>query len=92
VRALAKTPYLITLTKAEERELQRWARQPTRGYAQVLRARIVLLAAEGLENADIARRLSTTREAVSRWRKRFYVERLPGLEDRPRPGRPPRRR
>ena len=89
---MAKTPFLVTLTKAEERELQRWARQQTRGYAQVQRARIVLLAAEGLENAEIARRVGTTREAVSRWRKRFYVERLAGLEDRPRPGRPPKQR
>ena len=88
---MAKTPYLITLSKSEERELQRWTRQQTRGYALVLRARVVLLAADGLENAEIARRLGTTREAVSRWRKRFYLERLDGLEDRPRPGRPPRR-
>src|SRR5207244_9627312 len=57
---------------------------------EVLRAKIVLLAAEGLENAEIARRLDTTREAVSRWRKRFYDERLQGLEDRPRAGRPRR--
>jgi len=87
---MAKTPYTIKLSASEERELHQWARQKTRAYAEVHRARIVLLAAEGLENAEIARRVGTTREAVSRWRKRFYEERLAGLEDRPRPGRPRR--
>src|SRR5947207_7759053 len=85
---MARTPYRIELSESEERELRRRARQQTRAYREVLRARIVLLAAESLENAEIARRLDTTREAVSRWRKRFHEERLQGLEDRPRAGRP----
>src|SRR3990172_3924091 len=84
---MARTPYRIELSEAEERELRRRARQQTRAYREVLRAKIVLLAAEGLDNAEIARRLDTTREAVSRWRKRFHEERLQGLEDRPRAGR-----
>src|SRR5205823_13598871 len=71
-----------------ERELRRRARQQTRAYREVLRAKIVLTAAEGLDNAEIARRRGTTREAVSRWRKRFHEERLQGLDDRPRSGRP----
>jgi len=54
----------------------------------VLRAKIVLLAAAGLRNDEIADRLDLRREAVSRWRKRFFEERLCGLEDQPRPGRP----
>jgi hypothetical protein len=87
---MARTPYRIELGESEERELRRRARQQTRAYREVLRARIVLLAAEGLDNAEIARRLGTTREAVSRWRKRFHEERLSGLEDRPRAGRPRR--
>ena len=86
---MARTPYRIELSEGEERELRRRARQQTRAYREVLRAKIVLLAAE-LDNAEIARRLDTTWEAVSRWRKRFYEERLQGLEDRPRAGRPRR--
>jgi transposase len=87
---MARTPFRVELSEGEERELVRRARQQTRAYREVLRAKIVLLAAEGLDNAEIARRLDTTREAVSRWRKRFYEERLQGLEDRPRSGRPRR--
>jgi hypothetical protein len=90
VVVVARTPFRIELSEGEERELVRRARQQTRAYREVLRAKIVLLAAEGLDNAEIARRLDTTREAVSRWRKRFCEERLQGLEDRPRSGRPRR--
>ncbi|HEY5892906.1 MAG TPA: helix-turn-helix domain-containing protein [Chthoniobacterales bacterium] len=49
---------------------------------------MILLAAQGLANDEIARRLDTRREIVSLWRKRFFEERLPGLEDASRPGRP----
>jgi transposase len=54
-----------------------------------VRAKIVLYAAEGLGNDEIAARLDTPRQVVSKWRKRFYDERLPGLIDLPRGGRPP---
>jgi transposase len=57
-------------------------------YYQVQRAKMILLAAEGVENDEIARRLETRREVVWQWRKRFYEKRLAGLEERPRPGRP----
>lgn len=50
---------------------------------------MILLAAQGLRNDQIAARLDTRREVVSLWRKRFYYERLAGLEERQRPGRPP---
>ena len=53
-----------------------------------MRARMVLLAAEGLANDLIAARLDTRREVVSMWRKRFFEERLAGLDERSRPGRP----
>jgi transposase len=49
---------------------------------------MVLLAAQGLRNDEIARRLNCRREVVSQWRKRFYERGLQGLEDRPRRGRP----
>ncbi|MGP8161486.1 MAG: helix-turn-helix domain-containing protein [Candidatus Dormibacteria bacterium] len=48
----------------------------------------MLLAAQGIDNDEIALRLDTRREIVSKWRKRFFEERLAGLEERPRQGRP----
>ena len=50
----------------------------------------MLLAAEGVDNDEIAARLNTRREVVSKWRKRFFEEGLAGLEERPRRGRPVR--
>lgn len=57
-------------------------------YFQVQRAKMILLAAEGLNNDEIAARLDSRREVVGRWRKRFFTERLNGLEEQARPGRP----
>lgn len=65
------------------------ARRYTLPYYVVLRAQMILLAAEGLSNDEIANSLSVGRDVVSLWRKRFFDKRLPGLEERPRPGRPP---
>jgi transposase len=53
-----------------------------------LRARIVLCAAEGLGNTQVAERLGVRRGTVARWRSRFVVDGLDGLLDEPRPGRP----
>ncbi len=58
-------------------------------YREVVRAKIVLMAAAGLDNDEIAARLDTRREIVSKWRKRFFEQGLAGLEERPRGGRPP---
>ncbi|MGH3238573.1 MAG: helix-turn-helix domain-containing protein, partial [Streptosporangiaceae bacterium] len=55
----------------------------------VVRAKIVLMAATGMDNDEIAARLDTRREVVSKWRKRFFEQGLAGLEERPRGGRPP---
>ena len=82
------SPFSISLTRAEARELTSRASRYTLPYFQVLRAKMILLAAEGLSNDGIARRLDTRREVVSMWRKRFFDQRLAGLEERPRPGRP----
>ena len=49
----------------------------------------MLLAAEGRENVEIARRLDLPVQIVSKWRKRFFEERLAGLAERARSGRPP---
>jgi transposase len=65
------------------------ARRYTSPYVEVVRARIVLYAAEGLDNDEIAARLDTPRQVVSKWRKRFFEQRLTGLTDLPRGGRPP---
>jgi transposase len=53
-----------------------------------MRAKIALLAAEGLENKQIGERLDLPRQIVSKWRKRFFEQRLAGLEERSRRGRP----
>ena len=82
------SPYIITLNQREKGELAARADKYTLAYFQVVRARMILLAAEGLTNDEIALRLNTRREVVSLWRKRFFTRRLPGLEEMPRPGRP----
>ena len=84
-----KSPYQILLSPEEARELSRRAAKYTLPYFEVIRAKIILLAAQGLRNSEIAARLSTRREVVSMWRKRFFEESIAGLEERPRPGRPP---
>jgi hypothetical protein len=83
-----KSPYKITLTRDEREELIRRANKYTLPYFMVVRAKMVLLAHEGLSNDQIAERLSSRREIVSMWRKRFFERRLAGLEDCQRPGRP----
>ena len=82
------SPFTIDLSAAEERELRRRAAKYTLPYFEVVRARMILLAAEGLANDQIAARLDARREVVSMWRKRFFEDRLAGLEELPRPGRP----
>ena len=83
-----KSPYSIELTPEERTLLERQARCYTLAYREVVRAKIVLLAAKGLGNDEIAARLDSRREIVSKWRKRFFEQRLAGLEERPRRGRP----
>ena len=82
------SPYTITLSSAEEKELRIRAAKYTLPYFQVQRARMILHAADGMANDEIAERLDTRREVVSLWRKRFFIERLAGLEEHVRPGRP----
>jgi transposase len=83
-----KSPFSIALTLAEELELKRMASKYTAPYYQVVRAKVILMAAQGLDNDTIGHRLSLPRQIVSKWRKRFFYERLEGLDDRSRPGRP----
>lgn len=83
-----KSPYDINLSREEREILESLARKYTLPYFEVLRAKMVLLAAAGRSNDEIAASLSVGRDVVSLWRKRFFYERLAGLEERPRPGRP----
>ena len=83
-----KSPYHVFLTHEEKENLERIARKYTSLYYEVVRAKSILYAAQGLENKEIGKRLGLPRQVVSKWRKRFFEERLAGLEDRPRPGRP----
>jgi transposase len=78
----------ITLTDDETNTLTKWSRGRSTPARLVLRARIVLHAAEGMTNAAIAEELDTDRECVGRWRKRFATDRITGIErDAPRSGR-----
>jgi len=81
------SPFIVQLTAEERRELESVALRYKSPYCDVVRARIILLAAEGLSNDLIAARLDTPRQIVSKWRKRFALARLPGLEGQPRGGR-----
>ncbi len=83
-----RSPFSIELSREELQTLEAQARRYTLPYRDVIRAKIVLMAAQGMDNDEIALRLDTRREIVSKWRKRFFEERLPGLEERPRQGRP----
>jgi transposase len=69
----------LVLTDAEREQLQRWA----------LWARILLACSEGAESKKVATGLRTTEHSVARWRGRFVRQRLDGLHDEKRPGRPP---
>jgi hypothetical protein len=84
------TAYEIELSAEERCELEHRAACYTLPFKQVQRARLVLHAADGQTNREIAQRLDMNEEVVGRWRRRFHRERLEGLEDRARSGRPRR--
>src|SRR6266849_17670 len=80
----------IVLEEAERKELVHRAACYTRPHREVLRAKLVLLAAEGCSNAEIGERLGMSTKSVGRWRRRFHEHRLEGLADEARSGRPRR--
>jgi len=83
------SPFTIAVTPQERALLEATARKYTLPYRDVVRAKIILLSAEGLPIEEIALRLNTRREVVWKWRKRFLAEGVAGLEERSRRGRPP---
>jgi transposase len=78
----------VVLSGEEREQLEAWSRRRTSAQALAMRSRVVLAAAEGLKNTEIAERLSISRGMAATWRARFVSERLDGLVDEPRPGRP----
>jgi transposase len=83
------SPYVIVLSEEEETVLAARACSVRSEYRDHLRARIVLMAASGSTNAAIAGKLGVCIDTVRKWRARFTADRLPGLRDAPRSGRPP---
>jgi hypothetical protein len=75
-----KSPFHIELSTKEAVELNRRAARYTLPYFEVVRAKMILMAAQGMDNDEIATRLDSRREVVSQWRKRFFKDRLAGLE------------
>ena len=83
-----QSPFHIDLEGEEKASLEALARRYTSAYRDVIRAKIVLYAAQGLRNEEIAQRLDTPRQVGSKWRKRFFQQGMAGLEELPRQGRP----
>ncbi len=80
----------ITLSQQERLVLERRAAKLTLPYRDVQRAKLVLYAADGLSNTEIAARLEMCSKVVGQWRRRFAAHRLVGLADQARSGRPRR--
>ena len=78
----------IVLGDEERDELDQRVRRRKTSHGAARRARIVLLAADGLSNTAIAEKLGVSRRTVGLWRSRFAERRLEGLDDEPRPGAP----
>jgi transposase len=79
--------YQVELTAVEYQSLEQMLRRGTQGARKLIRARILLKAAAGLSDEEIAQEVDTWVPTIERTRKRFATGRLAALEERPRPGR-----
>jgi hypothetical protein len=85
-----KSPYIITLSETDKGRLLEISGKYSLPYMAVIRAKIILLAAEGMTNDQIGRTLGASRQIVSKWRKRFFERGFEGLNGFHVRGRPPR--
>lgn len=88
--ATPKTQLRIVLTQEERSTLQTIARSTALEHRSVIRAKLVLLLAEGHTLSEVGRQVGLERRIVRKWAHRFVRKRLKGLEDLPRSGRPAR--
>jgi transposase len=79
--------YHVEVTAEEYKSLEQMLRRGTQGARKLIRARILLKAASGLSDEEIAQEVDTSVPTVERTRKRFAIGRLEALEELPRPGR-----
>jgi Winged helix-turn helix len=83
-----RSPFVIELSAEDRGPLEALVRRRTAKHRMVLRAQIVLAAADGDQNVSIAERLGVSLNMVIKWRRRFFEEGVDGLADRKRSGRP----
>jgi transposase len=79
----------VEVPPADRAELESWLRAPSMPAGLAQRARIVLLAADGVGTGEIVDRVGVSKPAVIRWKRRYAAEGLAGLDDRVKSGRPP---
>jgi CRP-like cAMP-binding protein len=87
---LKKAPLKVVLDREQRMVLEEIARTMTYPYRDVIRARTILSLADGVSQAEVARRVGLRRRIVRKWAERFVDRGLLGLNDAPRSGRPPR--
>jgi transposase len=80
----------VELSTRDRNELLSWTRSPSLRAGLAQRARVVLLAADGVGTSEIVRRVGLSKPAVIGWKRRFVAEGIAGLDDRPKSGRPAR--
>jgi len=86
---MAAKKYHVALTVPEHQELEQMLRRGNHSARKLIRARILLKAAEGLSDEEIAEEVETSVPTVERTRRRFVAAHLGALSERPRPGKPP---